>query len=67
MTVWEISAFPARSPRPFTVTWTCEAPASTAVVVLATARPKSLWQCTSTGQSTPATIREMSFFIAVGV
>ncbi|OPY41187.1 MAG: hypothetical protein A4E40_00655 [Methanoregulaceae archaeon PtaU1.Bin059] len=42
ITVEERSAFPARSPSPFTVTCTWEAPASTAVMVLATARPKSL-------------------------
>ena len=42
ITVWARSAFPARSPMPLTVTWTCEAPASTAAMVLATARPKSL-------------------------
>jgi len=47
---------PARSPIPFTVTWTCRAPASTAMVVLATASPKSLWQWTSIFASTSGAI-----------
>ena len=37
-------AFPARSPMPLIVTSTCRAPSWTAVRVLATARPRSLWQ-----------------------
>ena len=66
ITVWARSAFPALSPRPFTVTWTWEAPPSTAARVFATARPKSLWQWTSMGQSTEATIFLISSFMAEG-
>ena len=44
-----MSALPARSPRLFRVTCTCCAPASTAARLLATASPKSLWQCTAMG------------------
>ena len=40
------AALPARSPRPLTATSTCVAPRSTAARELATARPRSLWQCT---------------------
>ena len=39
-------ALPARSPIPLIVHSTCRAPASTAARELATARPRSLWQCT---------------------
>ena len=39
-------ALPARSPRPLTVHSTCRAPFITAASELATARPRSLWQCT---------------------
>ena len=38
------SALPTRSPMPLTVPCTCVAPACTAVSVLATAHPESLWQ-----------------------
>ncbi len=37
-------ALPVRSPMPLIVPWTCVAPASTAMSVLATAQPPSLWQ-----------------------
>jgi hypothetical protein len=37
-------ALPVRSPRPFSVPWTCPAPASTAAIELATAQPVSSWQ-----------------------
>ena len=39
-------ALPARSPMPFTHTSTCRAPTSRPARELATARPRSLWQCT---------------------
>ena len=38
------AAFPARSPMPLMVHSTCCAPAATAARVLATAKPRSLWQ-----------------------
>src|SRR3546814_6862901 len=38
------AALPARSPMPLIVDSTCRAPAVTAASVLATARPRSLWQ-----------------------
>ena len=46
MTISSMAALPARSPSPFTVHSTCRAPAETAASELATARPRSLWQCT---------------------
>ncbi|MNG14795.1 hypothetical protein D3C84_985810 [compost metagenome] len=46
MTISSSAALPARSPRPLMVHSTCRAPATTAARELATARPRSLWQCT---------------------
>ncbi len=46
MTTSSRAALPARSPRPLIVHSTCRAPASTAASEFATARPRSLWQCT---------------------
>ena len=46
ITISSIDALPARSPRPLTVHSTCRAPAFTADSELATASPRSLWQCT---------------------
>ena len=43
------AALPARSPRPFMVACASCAPAPRAAMVFATARPKSLWQCTPIG------------------
>ena len=40
------AAFPALSPRPLTVHSTCVAPLSIAAKEFATAKPRSLWQCT---------------------
>ena len=40
------AALPARSPRPLRVHSTCRAPRRTASSELATASPRSLWQCT---------------------
>ena len=39
------AAFPARSPKPLIVHSICLAPAATPAKELATATPKSLWQC----------------------
>ena len=41
-------AFPARSPKPPMVTSACAAPARSAAMVFAVARPRSSWQCTPT-------------------
>ena len=49
------AAFPALSPIPFIVPWKRLAPPSIADNVLATARPKSLWQCALIG--TPKSVR----------
>src|SRR5215831_4922168 len=46
MTISSSEALPARSPRPLTVHSTWRAPCITADSELATAMPKSLWQCT---------------------
>ncbi len=46
ITISSSEAFPARSPRPFTVHSTWRAPFITAARELATATPRSLWQCT---------------------
>jgi hypothetical protein len=46
MTISSSEALPARSPRPLIVHSTWRAPARTAASELATARPRSLWQCT---------------------
>ena len=46
MTTSSSAALPARSPMPLIVPSTCRAPARTAASELATARPRSLWQCT---------------------
>src|SRR6266566_4645891 len=46
MTVSSSEALPPRSPRPFIVTCAWSTPASIAASVFATARPRSLWQCT---------------------
>ena len=48
-TTSSIAAFPALSPSPLMVPWNLVAPPSIADNVLATARPKSLWQCALTG------------------
>ena len=45
ITISSSAALPARSPMPFTVHSTCPTPASTAASELATARPRSSWQC----------------------
>ena len=44
MTISSRAALPARSPIPLIVHSTCRAPASMAARLLATARPRSLWQ-----------------------
>ena len=49
MTSSSSDALPALSPMPLTVTWAHCAPACTPETALATASPKSLWQCTLTG------------------
>jgi len=50
-------AFPARSPIPFTAHSICLAPCWTAIRLFATARPRSLWQCTlNTIFSIPSTL-----------
>jgi hypothetical protein len=46
MTISSSAALPARSPRPLMVHSTWRAPSMTAASELATARPRSLWQCT---------------------
>ena len=46
ITISSIAALPARSPMPLIVHSTWRAPASIARSELATARPRSLWQCT---------------------
>ena len=46
MTTSSREALPARSPMPLMVTSTWRAPFMMAARVLATARPRSLWQCT---------------------
>ena len=46
MTTSSSAALPARSPRPLIVASTCVAPAWMPASVLATARPRSSWQCT---------------------
>ena len=46
MTISSSAALPARSPMPLTVHSTCRAPPPTAASELATANPRSLWQCT---------------------
>jgi hypothetical protein len=47
MTTSSMAALPARSPMPLIVTSICLAPACTAASVLATAMPRSSWQCTA--------------------
>ena len=55
---------PARSPMPLMVHSTWRAPASTAARLLATARPRSLWQCTlRMAWSRAGTRRRSSFSI----
>ena len=51
MAISSTAALPARSPMPLTVASTCRAPAITAASVLATARPRSLWQCVENSAS----------------
>ncbi len=46
MTISSSAALPARSPMPFIVHSICRAPPSTPASELATAMPRSLWQCT---------------------
>ncbi len=48
------STLPVRSPYPFTVPWTCAAPASTAASVFATAQPESLCACIPSNASPAA-------------
>jgi hypothetical protein len=45
ITISSSAALPARSPMPLIVHSTWRAPAITAAKLLATARPRSLWQC----------------------
>jgi hypothetical protein len=53
-----IAALPARSPMPLTVHSTWRAPPSIAASELATARPRSLWQCAlKITPSAPRTLR----------
>ena len=49
MTVSSSGALPARSPMPETVTWATSTPAASAMTVLLTLCPKSLWTWTSSG------------------
>jgi hypothetical protein len=46
ITISSSDALPARSPMPLTAHSTCRAPARIAATELATAWPRSLWQCT---------------------
>ena len=46
ITISSSEALPARSPMPLIVHSTCRAPAITPAMELATASPRSLWQCT---------------------
>ncbi len=48
-TVSSVGALPARSPRPLTVVWITEAPSATAMMLLATPMPKSMWKWVSRG------------------
>ena len=58
MTTSSREQLPARSPTPLTVHSICRAPACAAERLLATARPRSSWQCTeSTARSMPRTVR----------
>ena len=45
MAISSSEQLPARSPMPLTATSTCPAPFSMPASELATARPRSLWQC----------------------
>ena len=45
-------AFPHRSPKPFSVPWTCSAPSRTAASEFATAHSPSLWAWIPSGAST---------------
>ena len=49
MTVSSSGTLPERSPMPLTETWTVPTPWATAVSVLATPRPKSMWKWVSSG------------------
>ena len=49
MTSSSNGVFPARSPRPFTVTWAQVAPAFKAATVFASAKPRSSWQWIESG------------------
>src|SRR5829696_6304436 len=51
ITISSSAAFPARSPIPFRVHSTWVAPADTPASEFATARPRSLWQCTESSTS----------------
>jgi hypothetical protein len=56
ITISSSEALPARSPIPFTAHSTWRAPASTPANELATASPRSSWQCTdSTTSRSPGT------------
>src|SRR5207248_2241755 len=56
ITISSRAAFPARSPMPLIVHSTWRAPARTPASELATARPRSLWQCVEkTTRSAPGT------------
>jgi len=46
ITISSSAALPARSPMPLMVHSTCRQPARTPASELATAMPRSLWQCT---------------------
>src|SRR5271157_1488753 len=54
MTISSSEQLPARSPIPLMVHSTCRAPASMAASELATASPKSSWQCTLTTAQSPS-------------
>ena len=60
-------AFPERSPMPFTVVWSWNAPACAAVIVFATAHPISLWQCAQNGLSTEETRSVIIVCISPGI
>ncbi len=69
MTTSSSAAFPARSPIPLIVHSTCLAPPRTPASELATAIPRSSWQCVETTTPSPdtATIRAMSASYSHGI
>ena len=67
ITISSREALPARSPMPLIVHSTCLAPACTAASELATATPRSLWQCTEmTAPGTSRTSRPISSAYSCG-